>query len=373
VDAARDRGRRLVGRTDRALHASDAQGRGGLRPQSVSWSRRGLPASRPGLVCTPQTRGTYTRLTTSPFLLVNPRSGDERPSADELVAEAKRLGIESRLLRPDDDIVELAEEAAARGASALGIAGGDGSLAGVAAVAIERDLPFAPIPFGTRNHFARDAGFDRDDPVTALAAFHGDERRVDVGAVGDRVFLNNVSLGLYASLVHDPRHETKNRVVALARIVPAALGRSRRPLDLSFEVGGHRERRRALVALVANNDYGIRTLADLGGRPRLDEGLLHAYVIEAAERRTLLALLGHAATGTLGRDEGFTEWSAPTFRIESTRPRIHAAIDGEPVALSTPLEFAIKARALRVLVPAADRTDAAPPSGDSATEAAHAR
>ena len=51
------------------------------------------------------------------------------------------------------------------------MAGGDGSLAAVAAVAIERDVPFVCIPFGTRNHFARDLGLDRDDPLGALAAF----------------------------------------------------------------------------------------------------------------------------------------------------------------------------------------------------------
>ena len=50
------------------------------------------------------------------------------------------------------------------------MAGGDGSLAAVAEVAIERDLPFVCIPFGTRNHFARDLGLDRDDPLGALAA-----------------------------------------------------------------------------------------------------------------------------------------------------------------------------------------------------------
>ena len=55
----------------------------------------------------------------------------------------------------------------------LGVAGGDGSLAAVADVAIERGLAFAVVPFGTRNHFARDAGYDRDDPLAALAAFDG--------------------------------------------------------------------------------------------------------------------------------------------------------------------------------------------------------
>ena len=63
------------------------------------------------------------------------------------------------------------------------MAGGDGSLAAVAEVAIEQDVPFVCIPFGTRNHFARDLGLDRSDPLGALAAFDdGVERRVDVAA-----------------------------------------------------------------------------------------------------------------------------------------------------------------------------------------------
>jgi diacylglycerol kinase family enzyme len=232
------------------------------------------------------------------------------------------------------------------------MAGGDGSLAAVAAVALERDLPFVCIPFGTRNHFARDLGIDRDDPVGALDAFQGRERRIDVGAVGERLFLNNVSLGLYASFVHDPARKTRNRLMAFLRMAPAApLGRGRSPLDISFEFEGRRERHAALVVLVANNDYRIETLADLGERARLDEGLLHAYVIEAVSRRALLALLARAAVGNVGEAEGLVEWAAERFSVESSRARLHAAIDGEPVVLETPLAFEVKPRALRVLVP----------------------
>jgi diacylglycerol kinase family enzyme len=231
------------------------------------------------------------------------------------------------------------------------MAGGDGSLAAVAVVALERDLSFVCIPFGTRNHFARDLGIDRDDPVGALAAFRGRERRIDVGAVGERLFLNNVSLGLYASFVHDPAPRTRNRLMAFLRMVPAALGRGRSPLDVSFELEGRRERHAALVVLVANNDYRIEGLADLGERARLDEGLLHAYVIEAVSRRALLALLARAAVGNVAEAEGLVEWAAERFSVESSRARIHAAIDGEPVVLETPFEFEVKPGALRVLVP----------------------
>ena len=123
-------------------------------------------------------------------------------------------------------------------------------------------------------------------------------------------------------------------------------------MKLSFETVGRRERYSALVVLVGNNAYRLKGLADLGERPRLDEGLLHAYVIEAVSRRALLALLARAAFGDVNRAEGLVERSAKTFRIEGSRPSLHAAIDGEPVALEAPLEFEIRPRALRVLLPA---------------------
>src|SRR5918992_558854 len=112
------------------------------------------------------------------LLVVNPRSGSGSPDAPELVAEAQRRGIRTHVLGEADDAETIAREA---DADALGMAGGDGSLGRVAAVAIERDLPFVCIPFGTRNHFARDAGLDRHDPIAALDAFAGRHRRIDVG------------------------------------------------------------------------------------------------------------------------------------------------------------------------------------------------
>lgn len=218
-------------------------------------------------------------------------------------------------------------------------------------MAVEDDRPFVCIPFGTRNHFARDIGLDPEDPIGALAAFGGEERRVDIGRANDRWFVNNVSLGVYASFVHDPARKTRNRLVALGRMLPAALGRSRQPLDLSLDVEGKREHRSALVALVANNGYAMRSLAEAGERERLDEGRLHAYVLEAVSRTALLALLARAVAGSLERAEGWSDWAAERFRLDASRDHLHAVIDGEPVVLPAPLDFEIRPRALRVLLP----------------------
>ena len=234
------------------------------------------------------------------WLLVNPRSGDGS-DVEALCSEAAARGIETRVLGTGDDAAELARAAQC---DVLGTAAGDGTLAPVAAAALERGLPFVCVPFGTRNHFARDLGLDRDDPAAALAAFTGVERRVDVGRANGRMFLNNVSIGAYAVLVHHGW-----------RRVLDGLRRRRR-----FVVDGETIRTRVL--LVANNAYSVT-----GARERLDEGLLHVY-----------------------RPRG--EVRAAARIVVAARPaRLRAAIDGERAVLETPIELAIEPAALRVLVP----------------------
>jgi diacylglycerol kinase family enzyme len=261
-------------------------------------------------------------------LFVNPRSGSATPTVAELVDAARGIGIEVRVLAQGDDLVELAREA---DADALGMAGGDGSLGAVAGVAIERGLPFVAVPWGTRNHFARDLGLDRDDPLAALAAFEGAERRVDVGRAGDRLFLNNVSLGLYARLVHR-RERHRRRREALARLRAFGI-LVRHPRPLRVTVDG--EPVTARILLVANNAYRLAALTP-GERDRLDEGTLHLY----------------ASSGPF-RGGGWEERCAERFVVDAERHRLRAAVDGEPALFETPVEFRMEPRALRVLVPPA--------------------
>src|SRR5581483_4738045 len=97
--------------------------------------------------------------------------------------EARRRGIEAVVLEPGDDLRALAVEAAKR-AEVIGMAGGDGSQALVAAEAAKHDAAYVCVPAGTRNHFALDLGVDRDDVVGALDAFtSGLEREIDLARV----------------------------------------------------------------------------------------------------------------------------------------------------------------------------------------------
>lgn len=275
-----------------------------------------------------------------PVLFFNPKSGGGKAELFSLAAEARLRGIEPIELGPDDDLEVLAREAVAGGADGLAMAGGDGSQAVVAAVAAELDLPYACVPAGTRNHFALDLGVDRDDVVGALDAFvEGGERHVDLAEVNGRVFVNNVSLGLYADAVQRKGYrEAKLRT--LLDTVPEVLGPAGAGLDLRWTGPGGQEHRSGAAVLVSNNRYRLGRAVGSGTRPRIDDGLLGVTVAGAPT--------GRGGRGYLPQ-RPWREWTASTFEVDADHP-VSAGIDGEAVKLAPPLRFRIRPGVLHVRV-----------------------
>src|SRR6185436_15816251 len=188
-----------------------------------------------------------------PVLFVNPRSGGGAAIRHRVIERARERGVEAVILGPDDDLRTRVQEVVADGADALGVAGGDGSLADGAAVAAAHGLPFVCIPVGTRNHFALDLGVDRQDVPGALDAFtDGVERLVDLGEVNGRIFLNNVSIGIYGEAVRQAGYRDA-KVRTLADTARRVLGPSGRMPALRLVDDTGRERARLAVLLVSNN------------------------------------------------------------------------------------------------------------------------
>ena len=274
-----------------------------------------------------------------PVLLYNPKSGGGKAERFSLAEEARARGIEPIELAKGTDLAQLVRKAVAEGADALAMAGGDGSQAIVAAIAAELELPYACIPAGTRNHFALDLGVDRDDVVGALDAFvNGGERRVDLAEVNGTVFVNNVSLGLYAEAVQRTGYrEAKLRT--LLDTVPDVLGPDGGGLDLTWRGPGGHEHHSGAAILVSNNLYRLGRAVGSGTRPRIDDGKLGITVASSPRTRGS----GH------GVQAPWREWSAAEFEVGSERP-VEAGIDGEAVTLDPPLHFRIRPGVLRVRI-----------------------
>ena len=274
-------------------------------------------------------------------LFYNPKSGGGKAERFHVADEARARHIEPVELARGDDLESLVRDAVARGADGLAMAGGDGSQAIVASVAAELDLPYACIPAGTRNHFALDLGVDREDVVGALDAFvDGGERRVDLAEVNGRVFVNNVSLGLYAEAVQRSEYRDA-KLRTLLDAMPDALGPDAPESDLVWRGPGGEERSSGVAILVSNNSYRLVAAIGSGTRPRLDAGKLGIAVLEAPPER-----------GASARERvrpPMQQWASPRFDVQSTGP-VPAGIDGEAAKLEPPLRFRMRPGVLRVRI-----------------------
>jgi diacylglycerol kinase family enzyme len=276
-----------------------------------------------------------------PVLFYNPKSGGGKAERFHLADEARARDIEPIELGRGDDLESLVRDAVSSGADGLAMAGGDGSQAVVASIAAELGLPYACIPAGTRNHFALDLGVDREDVVGALDAFvDGGERRVDLAEVNGRVFVNNVSLGLYAEAVQRSEYRDA-KLRTLLDAVPDSLGPDAPPSDLAWRGPEGAERRSGVAILVSNNSYRLLAAIGSGTRPRLDEGKLGIAVLETPP--------GKGASARERARAPMEQWSSPGFEVQASGP-VPAGIDGEAATLDPPLRFRMLPDALSVRI-----------------------
>jgi diacylglycerol kinase family enzyme len=283
-----------------------------------------------------------------PVLILNPRSGGGK--ADPRFADtATARGIETVTLEPGDDLETLARDAIGRGADVIGMAGGDGSQALVAGVAAEHDVPFVCIPAGTRNHFALDLGVDRDDLAGALDAFADSyERTVDLARVNGRVFVNNVSFGVYAAIVQSDEYR-EAKLGTTAKMLPELLGPGYDPFDFDLDGPPGVAHARPDLILVSNNRYKLDGVGGIGTRERLDEGVLGVIVIDVKDAASLAQLVTLSGAGRGSAYSGWHEWTAPALEIRSGKP-VDAGIDGEAVTLDPPVHLEVVPGALRIRI-----------------------
>ena len=286
-----------------------------------------------------------------PVLLCNPWSGGGKVDKFNLVDLANSLGVETAMLDHGIDLAGLARGAIANGADCLGMAGGDGSQALVASIAVEHNLPFVCVSAGTRNHFALDLGLDRRDPRKSVYAFRDAvERRVDYATVNDRFFVNNVSLGVYAAIVQEQGYR-EAKAETTRRKLPDMLGEHEEPFDLQFVTPDGREVDGAFLIMVSNDPYVLGPSLDASQRRRLDTGRLGVFAVSASTGTQAAQVITLALAGDGSASGSASQFACDTFEVRSKSGKAYAGVDGEALELETPLVFRAHPAGLRMLVP----------------------
>jgi diacylglycerol kinase family enzyme len=283
--------------------------------------------------------------------------GHDDAAAARMRAALAQAGLDAELVlaASGEEMIAAARRGVGAGARLVAAGGGDGTMNAVASVLVGTDTVFGVLPMGTLNHFAKDLGIplDLDGAIRNLA--QGRPRRVDVGEVNGRIFLNNSSLGLYPDIVRD--RERQQRRLGRGKW-PAAMWATlaalrRYPfLSMRLRVGNEHLARRTPFVFIGNNRYTMAGLA-IGERERIDDGILSLYVAQHPTRFGLLRFAFDALRGKLAKRSDFDVLHVPDLEIATRRKHLRVATDGEVTVMQPPLRYRVRPGALTVMVPAA--------------------
>jgi diacylglycerol kinase family enzyme len=297
-------------------------------------------------------------------VIINASSGRDSASPAHQLAELfGGHGFSARIheARSGDELIGFARTAAEGDAAIVVAGGGDGTVNAVASAVLATDKTLGVLPLGTLNHFARDLQIsaDLETAVATIAARH--TIKADVGEVNGRIFLNNSSLGLYPEMVRG--REARQR---LGYGKWNALLRSALVVFRRYPLVGVRMRSdqgelvtRTPFAFIGNNAYQIESFS-IGARTRLDGGRLSVYMTRRSGRLALLRIALKALVGGLTQEKDFISASTTELEVDTRRPRVRVALDGEVEMMETPLHYKVRPTALRVIVPRGALDEAAP-------------
>jgi diacylglycerol kinase family enzyme len=289
-------------------------------------------------------------------VIVNASSGSQRASgfSADLAGRFKSAGVEAeiRLAKPAEIVAEV-RRAVIVEPDMIVIGGGDGTLSAAAPMLVGTDTALGILPFGTLNHFAKalHIPLDLDGAVQTIAG--GQTLKVDVGAVNDRFFLNNSSMGLYPKVVAD-RDALRQRLghEKWPALIWAGFAVFRRYpfLNVRIDIDRTELARRTPFVFVGNNRYEMEGFR-IGERARLDEAVLSLYVANRTGRLGLLRLAMRALFKRLKQSKDFDMASAKSFRVETLHDQLRVANDGELCYMRAPLHYRVLPAALSVVVP----------------------
>lgn len=245
---------------------------------------------------------------------------------------------------------ELARRAVSEGVELLLAAGGDGTMNEVADGLLGSSTALGVVPVGSGNGLARTLGIPLEPGAALRALASGVTRRMDVGVVNGRPFLNVAGAGFDAHVGAEfhrhARRGGRRGILSYVRLSLQAVLRYA-PGAFRLEVDGAPayEGRALVVAFANGRQYGAGAV--LAPQARLDDGRLDVVVFQATSVAGVLRQIPRLFRGTLARSSAFRGFSLSHGALTSPQPYpFHR--DGEPEAAVTRLDVGLHALGLRI-------------------------
>lgn len=300
---------------------------------------------------------------------------DEKRAVIQSALTARGRKGDLLICRPAD-LARVAAEAAAAAVArntAVIAVGGDGSLNTVAQAAHAAGCAMGVIPYGTFNYFARTHGIPTEPAAAARQLLDAHPLPVQVGAINDRIFLVNASLGVYPELLRDREafkaRFGRSRWVAFVAAC-ATLLRAQRRLRLHIEMGSTVRDVQTLTLFVGNNrlqlqQFGAEPEDTVPGTP--GHGSLAALMLRPIGTLSMLGLMLHGAMGRLGEAAGVEGFEFQHMVVKPTlapgRKEVEVAFDGEVARMRSPIDIRVLDKPLYLLQAAGTAGTADVPQG----------
>ena len=253
---------------------------------------------------------------------------------------------------------EAAEMAVARNTAVIAV-GGDGSLNTVAQAAHAAGCAMGVIPYGTFNYFARTHRIATEPSAAARQVLQALPVPVQVGAINNRLFLVNASLGIYPELLQDREAYKarfgRSRWVAFVAAC-ATLLRAQRRLRLHIEMGSAVRDVQTLTLFVGNNrlqlqQFGAEPEDTIAGTP--GDGSLAALMLRPIGTLSMFRLMLHGAMGRLGEAAGVEGFEFHHMVVKPTlapgHKEVMVAFDGEVARMRAPIDIRVLDKPLYLL------------------------
>jgi len=254
------------------------------------------------------------------------------------------------------DLQSRTRSTVAQAPGVIVVAGGDGTINAVASACVEANRPLGIVPAGTFNYVARNQGLPTDIAEAVSVIVNGLARRVDIGEINGRIFLNNAGFGLYSNLVErreiDKRRFGRSRVVAVLSGIRCLLG-SHPLYEVELAADGRPERLLTTTLFFGCNALQLEHF-NVAAADCLRHGKLAALSLKLHSRWDIVVATFAALTGRLDKAENTDAFCASTVRVHTRRRALKVAIDGEIAILRPPLDVTLRPGALQVLAPAVE-------------------